>query len=151
LGLEGFEMEAGWDLDRWMAREIMGWIEMPPEKAKDNPDWAENCQFVYTVYTDLEFVDYKRVYFRSVMAGDFSRWAPSLFEQNAWSVVEKLKKNGYAGSVSWNHREGKYSVTFKWGRLDDKSKWAIRSKAKAATMPLAVCIAALNLTSTTSV
>lgn len=88
-----------------------------------------NCNDFRDRYTS----DYLHVKFRGE---DSKRFAPSTFIEDAWLVVKEMEEHGYLWSASktWDGVGEKFYVV----------KFGSGEEAKALTMPLAICFAALN-------
>jgi hypothetical protein len=89
--------------------------------------------FDCTHFMDRYTSDYLHVKFRGQ---DSKRFAPSTFIEDAWLVVEEMEEHGYLWTAgkTWDGVGEKFYVV-KFGSCEE---------AKAATMPRAICLAALN-------
>lgn len=106
------EMKAGRGLDALVAEKVMGWTPIP-----DAPSWSEG-------YRDANGIPQKTRPFSTSIA-------------DAWSVVEKLRANGFEYGVrsidAFNHH-----VVF------SRKREAFGEFAISDTAPHAICLAALQ-------
>ena len=135
-------MKAGRELDALIAEKVMGWAMRPMFKAqkaqaydyKDRGDWVWVTHYEQEGYEHLIESYYPQIPEEEYESG----FHPSAHIADAWLVVEKLGLFDYECLVK---RSGQYQIGFYWWGT---STGGFNASVKAATAPLAICLAALK-------
>ena len=108
----------GRDLDRAIAEEVMGWkSEIDPTGGVPYEIWTSPDGSVVKVADD---------------------WVPSEFMNDAFSVVEKMKKKGWGFVLSTHDDDGRYCAMFNSVKPHVEVEHSHKSSA------IAICLAALE-------
>lgn len=142
------ELEAGKDTDARIAAEVMQWIHV------SNDDAREDGAIVYMVFHDEKVIKGTPYKIEDNLEPDlydysFTEWSPSTDISAAWEVAERLREQGLTMKLSLNSDKYHFGIGATHGRvfcefIPFKLIYEPLGTAMGETAPLAICRAALK-------